>query len=164
MNDTSPLVKYGILAAAIALAVAIMLLGDRSPALGENTVKLLPDDTGIVEAGRNVYAEHCASCHGKNLEGQPNWRRPGPDGKMPAPPHDHSGHTWHHADKLLFDLTKFGLKKVAGGDYETDMPAYDGVLTDQQIIAVLSFIKSTWPSDLREYHDHLNAQDAQSKD
>ena len=77
---------------------------------------------------------------------------------MPAPPHSEKGHTWHHADKLLFELTKFGLKKLAGGNYESDMPAYEEVLSDEEIIAVLSYIKSTWPADIREYHDHLNTQ------
>ena len=152
------------LAVAGSMVVSIMLLAGQGSALGETSIQLLPDDQVVITEGRAVYVEHCASCHGKNLEGQPNWRSPGPDGKMPAPPHDHSGHTWHHADKLLFDLTKYGLKKLVGGNIETEMPVYDGVLSDQQIIAVLSFIKSTWPSDLREYHDHLNAQSAKSKE
>ena len=152
------------LALAGTMVASIMLLAGQSSIMGETSIRLLPDDKVVITEGNAVYAEHCASCHGKNLEGQPNWRRPGPDGKMPAPPHDHSGHTWHHADKLLFDLTKYGLKKLVGGNIETEMPVYDGVLSDQQIIAVLSFIKSTWPSDLREYHDHLNAQNAKSKE
>ncbi|MCB1335497.1 MAG: c-type cytochrome, partial [Roseivivax sp.] len=33
--------------------------------------------------GAAVYAEACASCHGANLEGQPEWRSPGPDGRLP---------------------------------------------------------------------------------
>ena len=50
----------------------------------------------------SLYAENCASCHGAKLEGQPDWRSPGPDGVMPAPPHDRTGHTWHHGDGMLF--------------------------------------------------------------
>lgn len=76
---------------------------------------LKPDDEKIVSSGAEVYREHCASCHGANLEGEPNWKTPKENGRMPAPPHSEKGHTRHHADKLLFELTKFGLKKLAGG-------------------------------------------------
>jgi len=120
---------------------------------------LRPDDAGLVAEGAAVYKENCAACHGDNLQGEDNWRSRKPDGRMRAPPHDQSGHTWHHDDKLLFNLTKFGLAKTAGlKDYETDMPAYDGVLSDRQITAVLSFIKSRWPAEIRAHHDTLNQQ------
>jgi mono/diheme cytochrome c family protein len=118
---------------------------------------LEPDNDSLIAFGRQVYAENCADCHGNNLEGEPDWRDRKADGKLPAPPHDQTGHTWHHADKLLFKITKFGLKPFAGEDYESDMPVYDGLLTDEEIIAVLSFIKSTWPKQTRERHDQINA-------
>lgn len=118
---------------------------------------LQPDNEVLVSTGAAVYAEHCASCHGVKLEGQPNWRRPGANGRLPAPPHDETGHTWHHADTLLFDLTKYGAAKAAGlENYESDMPTYEDVLTDTEIIAVLSFIKSRWSSELQKQHDSLN--------
>jgi mono/diheme cytochrome c family protein len=68
---------------------------------------------------------------------------------MPAPPHDASGHTWHHSDDALFRVTKEGSAAVTGGGYESDMPGFGGVLTDDQIKAVLAFIKSTWPERQR---------------
>ena len=46
-----------------------------------------------VVAGQSLYADNCASCHGANLEGQPNWQSPDADGVLPAPPHDGTGHT-----------------------------------------------------------------------
>ena len=120
---------------------------------------LSSDDAGIVAQGRGLYAEHCASCHGKNLEGEPNWRRPNADLTMPAPPHDDSGHTWHHTDEVLFNLTKYGLGKYLNQpDYKTNMPAYEGVLSDDEIKAVLSFIKNQWSPRMREHQDHLNSQ------
>lgn len=119
---------------------------------------LAPGDSTVVAAGRDIYVQQCAACHGVNLEGQPNWRQPGPDGKLPAPPHDETGHTWHHSDELLFAITKFGTAKVAGLDeYETDMPVYEGTLSDAEIVAVLSYIKSKWPDAVRERHDAMNA-------
>jgi mono/diheme cytochrome c family protein len=98
--------------------------------------------------GQQLYAQHCASCHGANLEGQPDWRRQRPDGRLPAPPHDASGHTWHHPDAQLFLLTKHGPAALVPG-YQSDMPAFEGILDDAQIGAVLAFIKSTWPLDIR---------------
>ena len=118
---------------------------------------LRPDDAAVVARGRAVYAQHCAQCHGADLAGQPRWRERGPDGLLPAPPHDRSGHTWHHTGEVLFNLTKYGVQRYAGPEYKSAMPHYEGVLADQDIVAVLSYIKSTWPPDVRQLHDQLEA-------
>jgi mono/diheme cytochrome c family protein len=94
--------------------------------------------------GQALYAENCASCHGAKLEGQPDWKRRLPSGRMPAPPHDVSGHTWHHADDVLFQITKDGVEAVVGGGYQSDMPAFGDKLSDDEIRAILAFIKSSW--------------------
>ena len=104
-------------------------------------------DAAKVALGSKVYEQHCAVCHGPKLEGQPNWRRPLPNGRMPAPPHDESGHTWHHPDHVLFAITKNGLVPPhAPQGYESDMPAFAGKLSDEDIWAVLAYIKSHWTS------------------
>jgi mono/diheme cytochrome c family protein len=106
-----------------------------------------PRDAAKVALGAKVYAQHCAACHGAGLEGQPNWRSPLPNGRMPAPPHDESGHTWHHTDGVLFGITKYGLTpNYAPPGYQSDMPAFDGKLSDEEIWAVLAFIYSHWKS------------------
>lgn len=110
--------------------------------------------------GAEVYADSCASCHGANLEGQPNWQDRLPTGRMPAPPHDATGHTWHHGDAILFRLVKEGVEKVVGGGYESDMPAFAGVLSDDEIRSVLSFIKSSWPERARAYQAQVSANEA----
>lgn len=109
----------------------------------------------IIMEGRAVYASQCASCHGANLKGQPSWRKRKPNGRMPAPLHDETGHTWHHDDQTLFQLTKFGLSALVGQPIETDMPAYEGVLTDHQIRAVLVYIKSQWPEEIRRRQSNM---------
>jgi len=120
-------------------------------------LRLQPDDTAVVAQGRQVYAAHCASCHGARLEGQPNWQQRDAQGRLPAPPHDASGHTWHHADELLFRITKHGVAKAANlKDYESSMPAFEGTLSDAEIVAALSWIKSQWPAEIRRKHDALN--------
>jgi mono/diheme cytochrome c family protein len=114
-----------------------------------------PSDPKLVTRGRTVYLQHCAACHGANLEGQPNWREPMANGRLPAPPHDASGHTWHHSDKQLFEMVKNGTAATMPG-YATDMPAYREVLSDAEIRAVLSFIQSTWPADIRQRQQRLS--------
>ena len=137
---------------ALAGAAAALLL---RPA-GAEGVRLAPDDAAVVAQGAEVYAAECAACHGESLEGQPDWRSPGPGGLRPAPPHDASGHTWHHDDATLFTLTKHGLDGLMEDAPPSGMPAYEGVLTDAEIVAVLSYIKSTWPDDVRARHDDIN--------
>jgi mono/diheme cytochrome c family protein len=94
--------------------------------------------------GQALYLEYCASCHGANLEGQPDWMERLPSGRLPAPPHDETGHTWHHSDEQLLRIVRHGLAVIAPG-YETDMPAFEGTLSDQEIVAILDYIKQTWP-------------------
>lgn len=127
----------------VAIGVALWL-GDR-PAAD-------PADVKQVAHGQSVYAQHCAACHGGRLEGQQNWRERLPGGRMPAPPHDASGHTWHHPDTVLFGITKHGLVpgKYAPPTYQSDMPAFQRVLTDEDIWAVLAYIKSSWPEKIRK--------------
>ena len=57
-------------------------------------------DQGRIVQGKTVYTANCAACHGANLEGQANWRERLDNGRLPAPPHDKTGHTWHHPDWL----------------------------------------------------------------
>ncbi len=106
-----------------------------------------PSDQELVANGKKTYANNCASCHGAKLEGQPDWRIRQANGRLPAPPHDETGHTWHHPDAVLIDITKNGLVPgvTAPPGYVSDMPAYNKLLTDHDIRAVLAYIKSSWP-------------------
>jgi mono/diheme cytochrome c family protein len=117
-----------------------------------------PANRSQVAHGKAVYRDQCARCHGADLEGQPNWQRRKPDGRLPAPPHNVTGHTWHHSDAQLFRLTKDGLKPpVAPKDYRSDMPAFGGILSDGDIWAVLAYIKSAWPADIRDQQAQIDA-------
>ncbi|WP_299869112.1 cytochrome c [uncultured Roseobacter sp.] len=119
-------------------------------------VVLQNSDPAIVSLGASVYEANCASCHGADLEGQANWRSPDEDGRLPAPPHDETGHTWHHDGDTLFQLTKYGVGALINDPgYASNMPIYDSVLSDEEIIAVLSYIKSTWPEEIRARHTEM---------
>jgi len=114
------------------------------------------DNPKQIAAGKLVYQQNCASCHGGNLEGQPNWRVRKPDGRLPAPPHDETGHTWHHPDEHIFRVIKIGVEALIPGEYKSDMPAFEEVLTDEEILAVIAFIKTSWPPRSRALNDRMN--------
>jgi mono/diheme cytochrome c family protein len=154
--------KRGVVLAAGATAVAAVIavvVAVNWPAETRSNRLLRPEDSRQLVLGQKVYAAQCAACHGQRLEGQPNWRERGADGRLPAPPHDASGHTWHHPDELLFRITKYGVAKAGNlKNYESAMPAYEGRLSDEEIAAVLSWIKSTWPPEIRARVDRINVE------
>jgi len=148
------LIGLAALAAVVAMGWSRMASFQPVP-LTEHSLR--PDDPAVLAQGERIYMSHCAACHGQNLEGQPNWKERRPDGRLPAPPHDETGHTWHHPDEQLVRMTRLGIARVAGiPGYESDMPAFEGVLTDGEIVAVLSWIKSRWPAAVRVQHDGIN--------
>jgi hypothetical protein len=135
-----PVGAAALIGATVTWAAVIWSAGGSSDT---DALALRADDLGIVAHG----------------SGQPNWRTAGPDGRLPAPPHDASGHTWHHDGETLFRLTKYGVGQLIGDpDYASNMPAYDGILTDADIIATFSYIKSTWPRDIRDQHNAMEIQ------
>ncbi len=123
----------------------------------EKTSKIDLNDIKMVQRGKLLYKRFCSLCHGKKLQGQPDWRTRKADGKLPAPPHDDSGHTWHHPDSVLFAITKYGLVPPnAPEGYQSDMPGWEGTLEDSDIWAVLAYIKSTWPKDILLQQQEIN--------
>ncbi|MEP7173010.1 MAG: cytochrome c [Aestuariivirga sp.] len=148
--------KVVIIAAAIAAAFltgyALLLTGPYNPFSDKEALAKKITQGGV------LYNATCAKCHGRNLEGQPNWKMPLPNGRLPAPPHDRSGHTWHHTDSALASITKLGLKPFAGDNYQSDMPAFGAVLSDEEIEAILDYIKSTWPERERAYQRQVTQQ------
>jgi mono/diheme cytochrome c family protein len=119
----------------------------------EATFPPLPTlDPDTVALGRTVYTENCAVCHGANLEGHPDWKTPNEDGSYRPPPHDASGHTWHHPDSVLIETIRLGGSRLAGNLAGlSNMPAFGEVLSDEEIAAVLTYIKSSWPAEERQY-------------
>ncbi|PKP75325.1 MAG: cytochrome C [Alphaproteobacteria bacterium HGW-Alphaproteobacteria-6] len=111
---------------------------------------------GVIAQGRQVYADHCAACHGADLEGQADWRSPLASGRLPAPPHDATGHSWHHPDDVLARIIRDGTAAVVGGGYQSDMPGFADRLDEAAIGAVLAYIKSTWPERERRYQERAS--------
>jgi len=140
----------------VAVVVALLLLVGLSAC--SPTPKANPADARQVALGKTVYAAQCAACHGANLQGQADWQVRKADKKLPAPPHDASGHTWHHDDDTLIHIIQSGFEKYTGPGYQTDMPRYAGVLSDEEIFAVLAYIKSTWPKEEAAHQASMNRQ------
>jgi mono/diheme cytochrome c family protein len=64
----------------------------------------------------------------------------------------------------LFKLTKYGVAKASNlKEYDSAMPAFEGVLTDAEVVAVLSWIKAQWPPDIRKHQDEMNAESQRDK-
>jgi mono/diheme cytochrome c family protein len=108
----------------------------------------VPDPARIAE-GKALYDAHCAACHGANLEGEAGWQSRRADGTLPAPPQDETGHTWHHTDQQLFAIIKNGMQAMAGAGYKTNMKGFADTMSDDEIGAVLDYIKSRWPDNVR---------------
>lgn len=127
-----------------------------------DTTSTAPLSAEIAAQGRQVNVDQCASCHGAALEGQPDWKSPLPSGRLPAPPHDVSGRTWHHPVDVLFRIIQDGMVAFVGNGYESDMPGFGDVLSDAEIWAVLTYIKSKWPERERNYQQSVSQRNRES--
>ena len=141
---------------AIAVAAAPWTTSYASPPSPATTHFADADDAALVTAGKLIYKRSCASCHGRRLQGQPLWQLQDQFAGRRAPAHDQTGHTWSHSDEDLFHVTLDGRFPSTPSTVPSYMPAFRGVLTNQQIIATLAFIKATWPIGLRISHAMLN--------
>jgi S-disulfanyl-L-cysteine oxidoreductase SoxD len=130
----------------VALYGTVRWGGDESPRLPA---------ASVVDRGGVLYQANCATCHGADGEGEtPNWKRLNADKTYPAPPHDSTGHTWHHADKMLFDIVKNGGSQYNSPAFQSRMPAWDNKLSDDEIRAVLAYIKTMWgPTEIEAQRD-----------
>lgn len=108
-----------------------------------------------VASGELLYQQYCASCHGVRGEGQPNWQKPQPDGTYPAPPHDWTGHTWHHSDTQLLKIILDGGASVAPPNYKSGMPAFRDQISEAEARAILAYIKGFWKPEQRSYQSQL---------
>ena len=136
-----------------------------APTIGysKQDISLPYKDRAAIKLGQTIYKDNCASCHGINLEGQVGWQTEIVDGLRLAPPHDETGHTWHHPDELLYNMTKYGFEEMLGKKYPNNMPVYEDILSDGELLAVLGYIKSTWPEKIKAIHNEINQSYASNK-
>ncbi|MCS5590994.1 MAG: cytochrome c [Gammaproteobacteria bacterium] len=108
-------------------------------------------DTGAkdVATGKAIFEANCVVCHGNKASGLvKNWKEKGANGKYPAPPLDGSAHAWHHSPALLLKTINEGGIKMGG-----QMPAFASALTNDEKQAVLDYIFSLWPAEIKTKYD-----------
>lgn len=154
-----------LIAAPVALGLAgvgaWLTMRDAQQGAFDPAIPVMPVTVDIAQ-GEALYARSCAACHGANLEAQPDWRTPDAEGRLPAPPHDETGHTWHHPDRVLFQYTKLGGREalaLQGVEFDSGMPAFGDVLTHHEIWNILAYIQSTWPERERAMQAERTAAD-----
>lgn len=109
--------------------------------------KVDAETAALRREGRILYDANCAACHGFKGEGQTVPLAP--DAPL-APPHDETGHTWHHPDWQLIQIVQEG-----GSQY---MPSFNEKLSEDEIRATLAYIKSMWTPDQRVQQESISAQ------
>lgn len=139
-------------AVALVALAGLTLTAGTGASTGEDYV---PD----LARGEAIYAEACAACHGADLEGEPDWQVRKASGRLPAPPHDATGHTWHHPDRVLLDITMRGTAAVVGGGYESDMPGFADTYSEAELRDALEWIKTQWPERIRAHQAQVTARD-----
>ena len=134
--------------AVVVLILASVLVTACTSAPGESTqTSGSGPEVEAPRTGRELFASNCAACHGAAGEGHPDWRIKNADGTLPPPPLNGDGHTWHHADGLLYRIVSQGGKSLEiPGDpsFKSAMPAFGDLLSHEEIIEVLAYVKSLW--------------------
>lgn len=122
------------------------------PALSLASASGDPDSSsGQIREGRKIYEQHCAACHGWQGEGTADWKKPDEKGEMPPPPHDETGHTWRHSDAMLFEMIAEGWQHPFNKSDRLTMPAFKDILSDQEIKAVIEYLRTLWTEEQRGY-------------
>lgn len=116
------------------IGLIAMACGSGGGDVSENGYPILPSGD-LVEVGQPLYQQNCASCHGDATT-----RPPVPF----APTHAADGHTWHHPDRNLVEWILDGVPLA------TVMPEFRGRLTEDEVRAVVAYIKTFWPEQIQD--------------
>jgi mono/diheme cytochrome c family protein len=108
-------------------------------------------DPQVVAQGKQIYQRSCASCHGADGEGAPNWQKRNELGEVPPPPHDETGHTWRHADSMLYDMVHDGWRDPFNKTKRLTMPPFKNILSPEEIRAVITYLKTLWTPEQRQF-------------
>jgi len=112
-------------------------------------VALLGCGGGQVERGAALYEANCRSCHGGATGGAL---------RDVPPPHNASGHTWHHQDCLLTEITLNGFEDPSAPADRPKMPAFKGRLSDEEVAAILAYMKTWWTEEQRQWQQQVTRQ------
>ncbi|MCY3733500.1 MAG: c-type cytochrome [Chloroflexi bacterium] len=128
-----------VLAVLVMMAILISACGEPEPVAQPSAEQ--SDAGGGPRTGQQIFASTCAACHGAGGEGAEKWMVRDEDGRLPPPPLNGEGHTWHHSDGVLYGIVSEG---GAGIGFGSNMPGFKDQLTRDEIIAVLEYVKTLW--------------------
>ena len=126
----------------LAVAVAVATVTSACGSSGAH-----PDPEAVAR-GEQLYAASCVQCHGGPTGGQIS--------DIP-PRHNAQGHTWHHADCLLTDIVLDGLPRRPGASGDEIMPAFRSELSEADVDAILTYIKTWWTDEQRRSQAKVTA-------
>jgi mono/diheme cytochrome c family protein len=77
-----------------------------------------------------------------------------------APPHTNAGHTWHHPDRLLEEIVLKGSREV----YRKEgMPAFENILTQEEVRAILGYLRTWWGEEQRGFQVEVTKNDEKQR-
>ena len=135
--------------------IILLVFSISTVAKAHNHFPITTESKIMIERGKIVYQNNCISCHMIDLAGAENWKELDEDGHRKAPPLNGTGHTWHHDDKTLHAIIKYGLAKLVN-DYKGKMIGFEDNLSDKEIDSLLAYIKSFWSEEEYEYQLNLS--------
>ena len=135
-------VNKGLVFLAVLLAAALVF----SACGGGHTRPETAATKAYIKGGATLYEANCVKCHGGRTGGKLK--------DMP-PRHNANGHTWHHADQQLKDMT---LNGITFSLEEQRMPAFKGKLSEEDVRAILAYIKTWWTEDQRDEQRKVTEQ------
>ena len=77
-----------------------------------------------------------------------------PKKEKPAPPLNGTGHSAHHADADMFTIVK-GVPPDGTQPAPRRMPRFGVLLSNEEIWAVIAYVKSRWPEGVRRHHAEI---------
>jgi len=146
--------------AVLLVSFALLMLGCE---LGEDSSKTAQQNSQVIDTklkktitgrwytaeqqqqGLIVFAENCAICHGNKAQETVDWKTRTESGHYPPPPLNGTAHAWHHALSVLEAVIREGGKPSGGV-----MPAWEGILSDDEVRAVIAAFQSYWSDEVYE--------------
>ena len=109
-----------------------------------------------IQRGEQLYQAYCASCHGGPTGGR----------MMDIPPvHNANGHTWHHPDCQLRSIILHGsgqmgemMRRMMGSPDAPRMPTFEGTLSDEDVDAILGYVKTWWTPQQRAWQARVTQE------